>query len=316
MEDSVCKVLVMSASRTIRVRVPAGSANLGPGFDAVAVALQLYLRCTLRPSSGGLQIFSSGADAGEIPQDESNLIWRTFGGVVGSGAGKNFELEIANEIPLGRGLGSSAAAIVAGLALADAWMGAGRDKQKLIELATDLEGHPDNVAAAVLGGLVVSCQLQDGKVLAVQAASPAQWKTLRVVVVVPQFHLATEAARKVLPAQYTRADAVYNVQRIALLLAALQNGRTDLLAEAMGDRLHQPFRAALVPGFQEALKLRNVPGMFGLALSGAGPSIVAFCRDHVQDVGAAIVECFRRHNVRAQALPLEVDQEGLLVERE
>jgi homoserine kinase len=301
----------MSAAREIRVRVPASSANLGPGFDALALALGLYLRCTLRESVRGLQIKVAGTDSAEIPRDESNLIWRTFGKLAGEQADENFELEITNEIPLGRGLGSSAAAIVAGLALANEWAGLSKSREQLIEIATGLEGHPDNVAAAALGGLIVSCQTDDGKVLAVPCRFPAD---VEVVLIVPQLQLATEAARAALPGQYARRDAVFNLQRVALLLAALQSGRSDALAEAMRDRLHQPYRAPLIPGFSDVMKLEKVPGLLGAALSGAGPSVVAFCRDNAAEVGRAIADCFHRKGIAAQVLPLAVDHSGLLVE--
>ncbi|MBI4443231.1 MAG: homoserine kinase [Acidobacteria bacterium] len=297
----------------IQVRVPASSANLGPGFDALALALGLYLRCSLRPSREGLRIRASGADSSAIPPDKSNLIWRAFLRLAGEQHAKEeLELEIVNEIPLGRGLGSSAAAIVAGLALANEWLGLGRSRDQLIQAATEMEGHPDNVAAAVRGGLVVSCQADDGSVLTANARFP---KDVEAVLVVPQYQLSTEAARAVLPAQYSRRDAVFNLQRVALLLASLGEGRTELLAEALRDRLHQPWRAPLLPGFTEILKLRNIPGLLGVALSGAGPAVVAFCRGRSLEVGEAIVACFRRQNIEATALRLPVDEHGLVVER-
>ncbi|MBI3933535.1 MAG: homoserine kinase [Acidobacteria bacterium] len=307
----------MSTAKEIRVRVPASSANLGPGFDSLALALGLHLRCTLRASSGGLKITSSGANAAEIPREETNLIWKTFLRLAGEQAGKDFELEIVNEIPLGRGLGSSAAAIVAGLALADAWLGVGAGqsggKQRLIDIATGLEGHPDNVAAAALGGLVVSCQAEDGRVLTAQCTFPRE---IEVVLVVPELRLSTEAARAALPQQYSRRDAVFNVQRVALFLATLQGGGGDLLKEAMRDRLHQPYRAPLIPGFSEALKLENIPGLLGIALSGAGPSIVVFCQGDTGAAGKAVGDCFRRKGIAAEAMPLPIDTAGLVVENQ
>ena len=300
----------MSTSREIQVRVPASSANLGAGFDALALALGLHLHCALRSSSGGLKITASGTDAGEIPLDETNLIWKMFSRLGREKAGSDFELEIANEIPLGRGLGSSAAAIVAGLALADAWIESNRGKQRLIEIATGLEGHPDNVAAAALGGLVVSCQAEDGRILTAQCSFPGE---IQVVVVVPQLQLSTEAARAALPQQYTRRDAVFNVQRAALFVAALQSGRSDLLREAMRDRLHQPYRAALVPGFGDALQLENVPGLLGVALSGAGPSIVAFCDGHADEAGQAVGDCFRNRGIPAEVKHLPIDPAGFII---
>ena len=304
----------MSANKAIRVRVPASSANLGPGFDTLALALGLYLRCTLRASSSGLKITASGTDAAEIPCDESNLIWKSFQKLVGEGAGSNFEVEIANEIPLGRGLGSSAAAILAGLALADARSGKNAGKQHLVKIATDVEGHPDNVAAAALGGLVASCQSEDGAILTAPCTLP---DTIQIVVVIPELRLSTEAARAALPQQYARKDAVFNLQRAALLVAALQSGRVDLLREAVRDRIHQPYRTSLIPGFAEALQLDGVPGLLGVALSGAGPSVIAFCdRSRAQSVpaGEAIADCFRRKGIPAEVKSLPVDVDGLVVE--
>ena len=301
----------MNTSREIRVRVPASSANLGAGFDAYALALGLHLRCALRPSQSGLMIAASGTDAAAIPCDESNLIWKTFTRLGREQAGSDFELEITNEIPLARGLGSSAAAIVAGLALADAWLEASRGRQRLIEIATGMEGHPDNVAAAALGGLVVSCQAEDSRVLTAQCAFPPAFQ---VVVVVPQLQLSTDAARAALPQQYSRRDTVFNVQRAALFVAAVQSGRGDLLHEAMRDRVHQPYRTALVPGFGDALKLENVPGLLGVALSGAGPSIIAFCEGDSGEAGTAVGDCFRRRGIPANVMPLAVDSTGLVFE--
>ena len=301
----------MSPNKEIRVRVPASSANLGPGFDALAIALDLPLRCTLRASAGGLKINTTGVDAAEIPKDGSNLIWKSFLRLAGDKAGSNFELEIDNSIPLGRGLGSSAAAIVAGLALGDAWLGGGRGKQRLLEIASGLEGHPDNVAAAMLGGLVVSCQTESGGIATVQNRFPTG---ISVVVVVPELQLSTEAARAALPPQYVRKDAVFNVQRVALFVAALQANRPELLAEAMRDRFHQPYRAALIPGFEDALKLEKVPGLLGVALSGAGPSVIGFCQDDGAATGDAIASCFRRKGISAKPMRLAIDSQGLVVE--
>lgn len=310
----------MESFREIRVRVPASSANLGPGFDALGLAMGLHLRCTLRPSSQGLRIAAQGSASEGIPADANNLIWQIFSKRAGPQAGQNFELVIENDIPLGRGLGSSAAAVLAGLALANEVNGGGGEgqtRQNLIERATEIEGHPDNAAAAVMGGFVASCQTESGSVLALPCAAPDNFEALLVI---PQFQLSTESARAALPGQYARQDAVFNVQRVALLLAALQNGRIDLLGEAMRDRIHQPYRAPLVPGFEEILKLRNIPGLLGTALSGAGPSVLAFCQplpgNSAQDApAAAIQDCFRKNNVESSAVRLPIDHDGIVIER-
>lgn len=303
----------MNKPSSIRVRVPASSANLGPGFDTLGLALSLYLRCTLRKSSQGLQIQVSGSDSSEIPRNRSNLVFRAFSRLASKETQEAVKLEIVNEVPLGKGLGSSAAAILAGLALANEWEGLHQSKEQLIQMATEMEGHPDNVAAAARGGLVVSCQAEDGVVLSVN--SPFSQK-VEVVLVVPQCRLSTEAARAALPESYSRPHAIFNVQRVALLLAALREGRADLFAEALQDRLHQPYRASLIPGFADILKLRNIPGLLGLALSGAGPSVVAFCDGRATaEAGEAIAACFREHKVAAEIHRLQVDPQGLVVEK-
>ena len=302
----------MVESSAIRVRVPASSANLGPGFDALALALGLYLRCTLRQSQQGFRIQVSGTDSETILRDESNLIWQAFTRLAGEQPSSGFEMEIVNEVPIGKGLGSSAAAIVAGLALANEWFDLQQSKDQIIAMAAEMEGHPDNVAAAVNGGLVISCQAENGTVIALNSSIQANWE---VALVVPQCQLSTEVARAALPAHYSRRDAVFNLQRVALLLAALREGNQDLLAEAMRDRFHQPYRAPLVPGFPEILELRGIPGLLGLALSGAGPSVVAFCSGHTSEVGEAIASCFRKHGVEAATHRLPIDSQGLVVER-
>jgi len=302
----------MNDPKAIRVRVPASSANLGPGFDTLALALGLYLECTLRASESGFLVRVSGEDASGIPPDETNLTWRAFLRLAGGTAPRGVTLEIANDIPVGKGLGSSAAAIVAGLALANEWLQLGKTREELVQLAAEIEGHPDNVAAAAWGGLVVSCQSENGQILAVKLRPPA---ALEVVLAIPEFQLSTTAARAALPAQYSRQDAVFNVQRVALLLAALADGRADLFREAMRDRLHQPYRAPLIPGLEDILQLRDVPGLLGVALSGAGPSVIAFCSDHAEEVGEAMIACFRAKNITARARRLPVDTEGVVIER-
>jgi len=310
----------MTDFQAIRVRAPASSANLGPGFDTLALALGLYLECTLRPAGKGFAVRVAGAEPAGIPPDATCLTWRAFLRLTGGAAPPAAVLEIANDIPVGKGLGSSAAAIVAGLALANEWANLGKSREELVQAATEIEGHPDNVAAAVLGGFVVNCQTASdpkagtdaGRVVSVKQNLGAE---MQIVLVVPDFQLSTSAARAALPSHYSRKDAVFNVQRAALLVAAIAQGRTDLIREAMCDRLHQPYRAPLIPGLEDALRLRGVPGLLGVALSGAGPSVLAFCSGHTEEVGAAITACFRAKQIPARARVLPVDDTGVVAER-
>ncbi len=257
----------------LNLRVPASSANLGPGFDSLGLALAIYLECRFRQSPE-LAIRAAGRDACAIPLDDTNLIWRTAQAVAADVGGTlpPIELEIRNDIPLGKGLGSSAAALTAGVVIADHLLGLGWRPLRILDEAARIEGHPDNVAACVLGSIVASAIDSGGSARAVRLDLPPAFG---VAVVVPDFDLPTTKARSVLPPCYSREDAIFNVQRAALLVAALAAGSTAAFPTALEDRFHQAYRAPLVPGLADILKLR-APGLLGCVLSGAGPSILVF----------------------------------------
>jgi homoserine kinase len=220
------------------------------------------------------------------------------------------ELNVHNEIPLGSGLGSSAAAIVAGIKLAGLITGRDIPDQSIQNYATEFEGHPDNVTASLYGGFVASCLGNDGTVSSTKFAWPEQ---VRVIVVSPHSQLPTHVARAALPRTVTRSDAVHNLQRTALFTAAIAQQRYDLLWEAMRDRLHQPQRESLVPGLAEALALPRMPGLLGIALSGAGPSILALVDDNDDEIGARLASCFSGHKIESTVRTLAVDNEGCCV---
>jgi homoserine kinase len=217
-------------------------------------------------------------------------------------------LAVQNEIPVAGGLGSSAAATVAGIALGFAVTGRAISKEATLRYATEMEGHPDNVAAALLGGLVVTFSRPDGSVAAVRKHWP---KVIRLIVVTPNVKLETKRSRAVLPASVPRADAVFNLQRSALFVAALEDRRYDLLWDAMQDRLHQTARQTLIPGLAEVLALPRMPGLLGIALSGAGPSAVALATGRYDEIGKAVAQCFERHGLSPTVRQLEAAQEGL-----
>ena len=218
------------------VRVPASSANLGPGFDALALALNLYLECRFRRSDS-LAICPTGRDLGSISTGEDNFIWQTALRVAADtgAAMPPIELEIANDIPIGKGLGSSAAALTAGVVIANEVLGLGWDAHRVLDEAAQIEGHPDNVAACVLGSIVASAIDSEGVARAVRLELDRHYN---VAVVVPDFMLPTSEARRVLPQSYSREDTVFNVQRSALLIAALTTGARDVFPTALEDRLH------------------------------------------------------------------------------
>jgi homoserine kinase len=217
-------------------------------------------------------------------------------------------IAVQNEIPVAGGLGSSAAATVAGIALGFAVTGRAISKDATLQYAAEMEGHPDNVAAALLGGLVVTFTRSDGTVAAVRKHWP---KVIRVIVVTPSIKLETKKSRAVLPQTVSRADAVYNLQRSALFVAALEDRRYDLLWDAMQDRLHQTARQVLIPGLADVLALPRMPGLLGVALSGAGPSVVALATGRYDEIGKVIARCFERHDLEPTVRQLEAAQEGL-----
>src|SRR6185369_11003830 len=255
------------------VRVPASSANLGPGFDALGLALGVYLTCRFRRSDT-LSIQASGRDAACIPNTSDNLIWQTALSVAEAHCMQMppIELRIENDIPLGKGMGSSAAALTAGVVIADHLLDLHWKPLRILDEAARLEGHPDNVAPCTLGSIVASAIDSGGVTRSIRLDLP---KRFGIGVVVPDFDLPTTLARSVLPDTYSRQDAVFNVQRASLLIAALATGTTWAFPAALEDRFHQPYRAPLVPGLNDILKLR-APGLLGCALSGAGPSILVF----------------------------------------
>jgi homoserine kinase len=296
----------MSASWQI-LRVPASSANLGPGFDALGLALDIHLETRFRPAAA-LKISVRGRDSELISTGEDNLIWQTALRVASDcgHAMPPIELEIANDIPIGKGLGSSAAALTAGVVIASAVLDLGWDAERVLHEAASIEGHPDNVAACVLGSIVASAIDSDGIARAVRMEIHPHYG---VAVVVPDFVLPTAQSRRVLPESYSREDTIFNVQRSALLIAALTRGVTSAFPAALEDRLHQPYRYALVPGLEEIAGLR-MPGLLGCALSGAGPSILVFHERGSEHVCERVREVFRSHGRGSEIGCCRVATEG------
>lgn len=254
----------------LAISVPATTANLGPGFDCLGLALSLRNRVEVS-SSGRWEIIVEGEGAGLLPDDESNLVVQAMKHLARAVDIRLPPMRLVqhNEIPVGSGLGSSAAAVLAGLLAADALLESRLSRPRLLALATELEGHADNVAAALYGGLVL---------VAGDDAVQLPCAPLDAVVVLPAVTLSTRAARAALPPAVPFADAVFNVRQMGLLLHALAQGDHALLARATADRLHQPYRVLLIPGLNSALAAAQAEGA-AACLSGAGPSLIAFAAD-------------------------------------
>ena len=293
----------------VRVSVPASSANLGPGFDALGLALGLYNEIEVHESDRvTLTIEGEGAD--QLAPNERNVVARAVRAAY-EAAGRPFRgcaIACVNRIPLARGLGSSAAAWVGGLVAGNALLGSPLDQSALLVLAARAEGHPDNVAAALLGGLTVAYGGPEGA----RALSLPVPPGLRFIVLVPEVSMPTAEARAILPQFVPRADAVFNVQRVALLLASLQAGRVDLLPAALEDRLHEPYRLRLFPWMTEVTTAARAAGALGCVLSGAGPSLLAVAPGDAEaaDVSRAMQQALDRAGVKGTARSLAVDTHG------
>ncbi len=262
---------VSASGERLHLRLPATSANLGPGFDTVALALTLALEIDAARSPE-FRIEATGRNIDVCSSLRRNLMLDVYQKTLAANGAEvvPLTLEIQNEIPIGMGCGSSAAVRLAGVALANHFGGLGWSREQILDEASRVEGHPDNAAACCLGGFTVAA-MDAGHVHAVSVAPPAGW---RVLLAMPENPLATTAARQVLPRSYDQDDVVFNVQRASLMTAAFATGCGELLRVAMQDRMHQPFRGAICPLLPCLLPLAGTKGILGVALSGAGPSVL------------------------------------------
>jgi len=300
------------------IAVPATTANLGPGFDCLGVALGLYNQFTfaIEPTTAPpLTIIATGLESPKISNDPDNLLYQAFLKVYEhlNETPPPLKIEVKVAVPLARGLGSSATAIVGGLLGANVLAGSPLTAKVLLDLAISLEGHPDNVAPALLGG----CQLA--------VSTPADWlitpiawhPNLKIVVAIPDFELSTEKARSVLPTSYSRQDAIFNASHLGLLLQALQQGRGDWLTIAMEDQIHQPYRQALIPAYAQLKAAALGAGAFNLVISGAGPTLLAIAsEDNTSGVATALQNTWQKESIESRTLILELDRQGAQISQD
>jgi len=300
----------MARHDLVTVRVPATTANLGPGFDCLGLALDIYNTVELSLAVE-TRVQITGEGQGQLPLGRNNLVLQAADRLA-----EEVEFEVPgwqlrqhNEIPLARGLGSSSAAIVGGLIAANELLQGGLDREQLLKLAAELEGHPDNVGPALLGGLTACCVEADD-VCCIRLDAPAE---LDIGVVIPRFEVNTQQARAVLPDEVSLSDAVFNVSRAACTLAALVSGRWEVLSDLMQDRLHQPYRAQLIPGMGEVIAAAEEAGAHSAALSGSGPTIVAFATEQRDAILQVMVETFANFNVEATAFWAKPNNRGAVI---
>ena len=301
----------MKRSRTVKIRVPGTSANCGSGFDTLGVACTLYnnLELTLF-SEPTLIIENEGAGKEYIATDERNMVWRAIVELL-KAAGKDKEylgahIRMTNDVPLSRGIGSSAAAIVAGLKGANVLIDNYFNRHELFQIATKMEGHPDNVAPAIFGGFTVS--IMSHGIAETFSFMPRMY--IRLVIAVPDFPLSTKAAREALPKNVSMRDAVFNIGRASMLVAALSHGNEKFLRHAFDDKLHQPYRAKLIPGMYDVFHAARAEGALGVSISGAGSSLIAYTHKNEEAVGDAMREAFKKNGVDAKILHLGIDKRG------
>jgi homoserine kinase len=295
------------------VRVPATTANLGPGFDCLGLALDLWNEVRFTLEGEGVVVRTEGEGAGHLPADESNLVAQAalrLYDEVGVERPFGLRIECSVRIPLSSGLGSSSSAVVAGLLGADELLGRRLERDHLLELAADLEGHPDNVAAALLGGLTIVVR-KDERLLTKKILVPE----VHVALAIPDLPFSTRTARAGLPTQVTMKDAVFNLGRIPLVVEALRTGDFELLGQVMDDRLHQANRLKLIPGGPAAWVAAQRSGAAAIAISGSGPSLVAFASlaTEASVVARAMADAFVAEGVVARPLGLSASAAGATV---
>ena len=305
----------------VSVKVPATTANLGSGFDCLGMALPLYNTITIEETvlpGTGIEInvlndYVSEDDflTEHIPMDENSIIYKAVELLYNSIGQSPSELKITvqSQIPIARGLGSSASVIVGGLLAANELLGRPADEVALLSIATEVEGHPDNVTPAIVGGLVLSSQEDDGSIVYRKLDWPEEWS---ITVCIPNYELSTDISRSVLPKEVPMADAVFNAKRLGMFVQAIHTKDAELMKLALQDKLHQPYRMKLVPGLDKISEnLKHEENVLGCVLSGAGPSIIIISyKNGLDRIKSIVKETWEDMNVKAEIMTLPVENEG------
>lgn len=309
----------------ISVKVPATTANFGSGFDCLGMALPIYnvitIEETVLPGTGiEINIMSESDSDDEfaiehIPTDENNIVYKAVEMLYNSIGQSPSELKIniKSQIPIARGLGSSASVIVGGLMAANELLGRPADEPALLSIATEVEGHPDNVTPAIVGGLVLTSQEDDGSIVYRKLPWPEEW---HVTVCIPDYELASDISRSVLPHEVPLKDATFNSRRTAMFIEALHTKDVELMRLALQDKLHQPYRTKLVPGMAEIIEnLKHEENVIGCVLSGAGPSILIISqKNNIDRIKSIVSETWASFNVKSDIRTLKIEQNGAQIQ--
>lgn len=308
----------------VSVKVPASSANIGPGFDCLGVALPLYNTITIEETvlpGTGIEInMLSDSDTIDdlafenIPKDENNIVYKAVEMLYNSigQVPSELKINIQSQIPIARGLGSSSSVIVGGLLAANKLLGEPADTTALLAIATEVEGHPDNVAPAILGGFVLSNREDDGTISYCKFDWPQEWD---LTVCIPDFELTTEIARSVLPKDVPMQDAVFNAKHLAMLVHAINTKDSALMKRALQDRLHQQYREKLVPGMKEIVEVfKHEDNVLGCVLSGAGPTLLVISHKYDLDkIKSTVKDIWAMQNIKSDVYTLKVEEQGASV---
>ncbi len=305
----------------VSVKVPATTANIGPGFDCLGMALPIYNTITIEetvlPGTGiEINVIAESAAIDElslehIPLDENSLVYKAVELLYNSIGQTPSELKINihSNIPVARGLGSSASVIVGALIAANELLGKPADEVALLSIACEIEGHPDNITPAIVGGLVLSSQEDDGSVIYRKLNWPTEWA---ISVCVPDFELSTDIARSVLPKEVPMKDAIFNAQRLGMFVQAVNTKDAELMKLALKDRLHQPYRMKLVPGLDKIMdNLRHIDSVLGCVLSGAGSSILVISeKNDLDKIRGIVKDTWTDQNIKSDIKTLNIEQTG------
>lgn len=306
----------------VSVRVPATTANIGPGFDCFGIALPIYniitLEETVYPTTGlQINVFTNQEEEFEnfhVPTDESNIVYKAVE-LLYNYTGQTppaLRINIQANIPIAKGLGSSASVIVGGVMAANKLLGDPADEAALLSIANEVEGHPDNIAPAMLGGFILSSIEDDGSVVYRKIAWPEEWN---LTVCVPDYELTTQISRSVLPQTVSLSDAAFNARSCAMFIEALHTKDAELMKLALRDKLHQPHRIRLIPGFSEIVtSLKEIDNVLGTVLSGAGPSILVISQgNNLEEIKGIIRNIWEEQAIKADVKTLEVDTKGAVI---